>query len=109
VDPDDNYKIVAFDLDIRRLDGRILDPVCRNPDDPHCVSDQLLRWHFRQLILANIRAADIRAAGEPIFEHDFPQGHDIAGEILAGPYGQKRFNLEITSRLRGLETLQLPV
>jgi len=104
VNPDDNYKIVAFDLDIRRLDGRILDPVCRNPGDPHCVSDQLLRWHFRQSILANVRAA-----GGPIFEHDFPQGHDIAGEILADPYGQERFNLEITSRLRGLETLQLPV
>ena len=104
VNPDDNYKIVAFDLDIRGLDGRILDPVCRNPGDPHCVSDQLLRWHFRQSILANVRAAR-----EPIFEHDFPQGHDIAGEILAGPYGQERFNLEITSRLRGLETLQLPV
>ena len=100
VNPDDNYKIVTFDLDIRGLDGRTLDPVCRNPDDPRRVSDQLLRWHFRQSILANVRAA-----GEPIFEHDFPQGHDIAGEILAGPYGQERFNLEITTRLRGLETL----
>jgi len=100
VNPDDNYKIVTFDLDIRGLDGRTLDPVCRNPDDPHRVSDQLLRWHFRQSILANVRAA-----GEPIFEHGFPQRHDIAGEILASPYGQERFNLEITTRLRGLETL----
>ncbi|KAG0132673.1 hypothetical protein HOY82DRAFT_538726 [Tuber indicum] len=96
VNPDDNYKIVVFDIDIFGLDGRILYPVCRNPDDPHRVSDQLLRWHFRQSILANLRGA-----GEPIFEHDFPPGHDMAGEILAGPYGQERFELEIASRLRG--------
>jgi len=97
VNPDNNYKIVVFDMDIRGLDGRILDPVCRNPDDPHRVSDQLLRLHFRQSILANVRGA-----GEPIFEHDFPPGHDMVGEILAGPYGQERFQLEIASRLRGL-------
>ncbi|KAG0132667.1 hypothetical protein HOY82DRAFT_518039 [Tuber indicum] len=95
VNPDDNYKIVVFDIDIFGLDGRILDPICRNPDDPHRVSDQLLRWHFRQSVLANARGA-----GEPIFEHDFPPGHDMAGEILAGPYGQERFALEIASRLR---------
>jgi len=95
VNPDDNYKIVVFDIDIFGLDGRILDPVCRNPDDPHRVSDQLLRWHFRQSILANVRGA-----GEPIFEHDLPPGHDMAGEILSGPYGQERFALEIASRLR---------
>ncbi|KAG0132638.1 hypothetical protein HOY82DRAFT_606320 [Tuber indicum] len=73
------------------------DPVYRNPDDPHSVSDKLLRWHFIQSILANVRGA-----GHPILEHDFPPGHDMAGEILAGPHGQKRFELEIASRLRGL-------
>lgn len=113
VNPDDNYKIVVFDIDIFGWDGRILDPVCRNPEDPHRISDELLRWHFRQSILANARGA-----GEPIFEHDFPPGHDMVGEILAGPYGQERFKLEIASRLRGFhkdnnfgqrETLQLSV
>ena len=29
--------------------------------------DQLLRWHFRQAVLANTRGA-----GEPVFECDFP-------------------------------------
>lgn len=29
--------------------------------------DQLLRWHFRQAVLANMRGA-----GEPVFENDFP-------------------------------------
>ncbi|KAG0132191.1 hypothetical protein HOY82DRAFT_578251 [Tuber indicum] len=90
VNLDDNYKIVVFDIDIFGLDGRILDPLCRNPDGP-------------------------RRAGEPIFEHDFPPGHDMAGEIL-GPYGRERSALEIASRLRRFlkdnrfrhgETLQL--
>ncbi|KAF8434904.1 hypothetical protein BGX38DRAFT_1218585 [Terfezia claveryi] len=33
--------------------------------DPHRVSDEVLRWHFRQNVLANMRGA-----GEPVFEHD---------------------------------------
>ena len=55
INPDDNYKIVAFDLHTRGLDGRILDPVCRKKDDPHRVQDALLKWHYRQSILTNVR------------------------------------------------------
>ncbi|CUS15898.1 unnamed protein product, partial [Tuber aestivum] len=80
VNPDDGYKVVVFNSDVDGLDGRILDPVCRDPANPHCVSDKLLRWHFRQSVLANMRGQ-----GEPIFEHDFPPGTDITGEIFAGP------------------------
>ncbi|KAG0129707.1 hypothetical protein HOY82DRAFT_610303 [Tuber indicum] len=43
----------------------------------------------------------MRGPGEPIFEHDFPPGTDIAGETLAGPSGQERFELEMASRPRG--------
>ncbi|KAG0633402.1 hypothetical protein HOY80DRAFT_1105786 [Tuber brumale] len=57
VNPDDGYKVVVFAVDIYGYDGKTLDPVCRNPDDPHRVSDHLLRWHFRQSVLANIRGA----------------------------------------------------
>ncbi|KAG0643111.1 hypothetical protein HOY80DRAFT_1098101 [Tuber brumale] len=89
VNPDDNFKIVVFDMDIRRLDGRTLDPICRDPADPHSVSDELLRWHFHQSVLANVRGA-----GEPIFEHDFPSGTDMVG--------QERFELEIAARLSGV-------
>ncbi|PUU82889.1 hypothetical protein B9Z19DRAFT_1040158 [Tuber borchii] len=92
VNPDDGYKIVVFTFDVLGLDGRILDPVCRNPTDPHHVSDQALRWHYRQSVLANVRRG-----GEPIFEHDFPLETD---EIHASPYGQERFELEMAFRLR---------
>ena len=84
-----------FDLDRWGIDGRILDRVCRDPTNPHRVSDQLLRWHFRQSVLANMRGA-----GEPVFEHDFPPGTDMMAELQEGPLAQERFELELSSRLR---------
>ncbi|KAF8430276.1 hypothetical protein EV426DRAFT_12077 [Tirmania nivea] len=82
---DDSYKVVVFDVDNLGVDGKILDVVCRDQSDPHGVSDELLRWHFRQSILANMRGA-----GEPVFEHDFV-GKDMVREISSGQYGQERF------------------
>ena len=41
---------------------------------------QVLRWHFQQAVLANMRRA-----GEPLFESDSPPGTDMVGEIMAGP------------------------
>ena len=84
-----------FDEDLDGLDGRILDPVCRDPSNPHHVSGQLLRWHFRQSVLANMRGA-----GEPIFEHDFPPGTDMMREIQEGPLAKERFELELSHRLK---------
>ncbi|RPB03499.1 hypothetical protein L873DRAFT_1841125 [Choiromyces venosus 120613-1] len=97
VNPDDNYKIVVFDDDYLGLDGWILDPVCCDPANPHRVSDQLLRWHFRQSILANMRGV-----GEPTIEHDFPSGTDTMTEIREGPYAQERLEMEFASRLRAV-------
>jgi hypothetical protein len=51
-------------------------------DDPQRPVDELLRWGFRQAVLANMKGA-----GEPVFEHDFPPGSDIVGDILHGPRG----------------------
>jgi hypothetical protein len=85
----------VFGFDNFGVDGKILDPVCRNLTDPHRVSEQLLRWHFRQSVLANMRGE-----GEPIFEHDFPPGTDMVGEIRDGPYAKERFEMEIAARLR---------
>ena len=81
-------------MDLDGMDGRILDPACRNPQDPHRVSDELLRWHFRQSVLANMRGQ-----GEPIFEYDFPPGTDMIKEISEGPCAKERFELELRARL----------
>ncbi|KAF8534664.1 hypothetical protein BDD12DRAFT_988700 [Trichophaea hybrida] len=103
LNPDDNYKVTVFDVDIWGIDGRILDPVCRDPANPQRVSDQFLRWHFRQSpgrfrtlsVLANMRGA-----GELVFEHDFPPGTDMITELREGPLTQERFELELSHRLK---------
>lgn len=50
---------------------------------------------------ARISLRNMRGAGEPTFEYNFLPGTDIVGEILAGPYEQEIFELEIAARLRG--------
>ncbi|KAK9245978.1 hypothetical protein V1506DRAFT_575870 [Lipomyces tetrasporus] len=79
--------------------GRHSNPVCRDPSDNRRASDELLRWHFRQAALANMRGAR-----EPTFETDFPPGTDIMGEILNGPMAAKRMEAELLSRLHGYST-----
>ena len=85
-----------FGFGVFGIDGRTLDPVCCDPANPHRVSDQLPRWHFRQSVFANMRGV-----GEPVFEHDFPPGKDMIGEVHAGPYAAARLAMEFASRLRG--------
>ncbi|KAF2183148.1 hypothetical protein K469DRAFT_584164 [Zopfia rhizophila CBS 207.26] len=92
VNPDDNYKIVYFFPDRHNLSGKRLDQ--RFLDDPQRPVDQLLRWHFQQAVLANMRGA-----GEPVFEHDFPPGSDIVGDVLHGPKAAERMEYELFSRL----------
>jgi hypothetical protein len=41
----------------------------------------------------------VRGAGEPIFEHDFPPGSDIIGDILRGPKSAERMEYELFGRL----------
>jgi hypothetical protein len=41
----------------------------------------------------------MRGAGEPVFEHDFPSGLDIIGDILCGPKAAERTEFELFSRL----------
>ena len=72
--------------------GKCLDLQFLN--DPNRPVDQLLRWHFRQAVLTNMKGA-----GEPIFEHDFPPGSDMAGEIRSGPKAAERMEFELFSRL----------
>jgi hypothetical protein len=94
----DNYKIVTFIPNQWGIDGRILDPVCRDASNLDHVSDEVLRWHFGQCVLANMRGS-----GEPVFERDFPPGTDMMATMRAEPYSKERFEMEIASRLRQAE------
>ena len=47
-------------------------------EDPKRPVDQVLRWHFRQAVLANMRGQ-----GEPVFESDFFPNSDILDEIMS--------------------------
>ncbi|PMD20370.1 hypothetical protein NA56DRAFT_671459 [Hyaloscypha hepaticicola] len=92
INPDDNYKIVCFVTDRKGISGKNFNQ--RPLDDPQRPADQLLRWHFRQAVLTNMKGA-----GEPVFEHDFPPGSDIVGSILEGPKATERMEFELFSRL----------
>ncbi|KAJ8100511.1 hypothetical protein POJ06DRAFT_295476 [Lipomyces tetrasporus] len=98
INPDDGYKITCFDEDSFRIDGKILDPICRESSGEAGARDNLLRWHFRQAVLAN---NNMRGAGEAVFEMDFPPGTDMMGDILGGPEAGKRMEAELFSRLNG--------
>ncbi|PKS12583.1 hypothetical protein jhhlp_000791 [Lomentospora prolificans] len=92
IDPDDNYKIICFRQDQLGIAGTFLDR--RLLDDSQRPPDELFRWHFRQAVLANMRGA-----GEPVFEHDFPPGSDIMGDIISGPKPAERMESELFMRL----------
>jgi hypothetical protein len=68
------------------LDQRFLD----NPQKP---LDELFQWHFRPIVLINIRVA-----GEPVFEHGFPSDSDIMGNIITGLKATERMQFELFSR-----------
>jgi hypothetical protein len=81
-----------FGFDSEEIAGKHLDQ--RFLDDPQRPPDELFRWHFRQTVLINMRGA-----GEPLFEHDFPPGSDIMGSILEGPKAAERMEFELFNRL----------
>lgn len=41
----------------------------------------------------------ICAAGEPVFETDFPPGSDMTATLCEEPYGKERFEMELSRRL----------
>ncbi|KAL7620654.1 hypothetical protein AAE478_009649 [Parahypoxylon ruwenzoriense] len=92
INPNDDYKIVYFQPDLDGIAGTFLDR--RLLDDGHRPPDELFRWHFEQAVLTNMRGA-----GEPVFEHDFPPGSDMMGEIRDGPNATERMEFELFSRL----------
>ncbi|KAK2752773.1 hypothetical protein FQN55_005905 [Onygenales sp. PD_40] len=89
----DGYKVISFVPDSFAVDGRILEPRCRDLDDPNRISDDALRWHFQQAILAHVRGM-----GQRYWETDFPDG-DMIGEIMGGPDAAERMEVELFTRL----------
>ena len=85
--------------DFLHVDGRTLDPACRDPSNPNPACDELLRWHFRQSVLANMRGS-----GEPLFESDFPPGSDKLATLRNEPYGKERLEMELGLRLRDVQS-----
>ncbi|KAK9487886.1 HNH endonuclease-domain-containing protein [Lipomyces starkeyi] len=100
IDPDDDYKITCFSIDMDGIDGRTLDPVCRDQMDERRVIDELLRWHFRQAILANMKGEC-----EPVFKFDFPYGSDTEGAILSGRQPGERMEAELFLRLSSASSI----
>lgn len=43
--------------------------------------------------------ANMRGAGEPVFELNFPPGSDMMGEIINGPLAAEKMKFELFSRL----------
>ncbi|KAK9243567.1 HNH endonuclease-domain-containing protein [Lipomyces tetrasporus] len=94
INPNDDYRIICFFDDILGLAGRQLDPICRDINHPHHINDSILFWHFQQAVLANMRGA-----GEPIFDEDIPPGSDTMDAILSGPAPAERMEFELSGRL----------
>lgn len=87
------------DRGVNSLDGKILERHCWDPQNPNRISAELLRQHFHQAILANMRGA----AGAPLWESDFPLGHDMMGEMELAPSGKELFEVELETRLAPLK------
>lgn len=79
--------------DTKNIAGTYLFPeFLSNPQRP---PDVLFDWHFRQAVLSNMKAG----GEKPIFEHDFPPGSDMMGQILLGPEPEGRMEFELFMRL----------
>ncbi len=57
----------SFNVEPVDLDGLQLQIVGQDPISPDSIRDDLLRWHFRQSVLANMRGE-----GETVFKPNSP-------------------------------------
>jgi hypothetical protein len=78
VNPDNGYKIQGFHAVANEFHGNVLHEACRQQRDQLAIIDALLRWHYEQAVLCNMRGS-----GEAIFDFDFPPGTDMIGKIPA--------------------------
>jgi hypothetical protein len=84
--------VVCFIRDGKNIaDKQLGQQFLENPAQP---VDQLLRWHFKQTVFANMRGA-----GEPVFECDIPPGSDIMRGVINGPKAAELMEFELFGRL----------
>ncbi|RWQ92055.1 HNH endonuclease-domain-containing protein [Paecilomyces variotii] len=98
VNPNAGYRVHAFRPSTWEFHNRVMHVCCRQQNHPQRVVDLFLRWHFEQAVLCNMRGA-----GEPMWEFDFPPGSDMVGEILRGPLPAQRMEVELFERLHGYD------
>lgn len=55
------YNIVSFATDKNGIDGSVLEPACRDPTNPNRISNEFLRRHFHQSVLATCVAVGSRS------------------------------------------------
>ncbi|KAG9028550.1 hypothetical protein FRB95_006369 [Tulasnella sp. JGI-2019a] len=102
VNPDDNYKMTEFAFRGGRLDGRSL-YINQNVDAKYRPSPDLLREHFRQCVLANVKGNGRPA--EDFFDPE--EDHDLNNTAVwtyrsgGDPDQPSRLELEVRSRLVG--------
>ncbi|PUU83146.1 hypothetical protein B9Z19DRAFT_1039877 [Tuber borchii] len=97
INPYDSYRIVTFGPEPLYCNLLThIDPLSRQKEGWPPM--RLLRWHFEQAVLTNMKGA-----GEPCFETDFPPGSDMIGEIMSGPKAAERMEFELFSRLNAIE------
>jgi hypothetical protein len=82
-----------FDLDFRKVGGRTLAESARE-NDISGARDQLLMWHFRQCILANMSGT-----GEPIWDYGDNEPGDQVAQIMEEDESGRRLYLELAHRL----------
>jgi hypothetical protein len=63
------------------VDGQTLGPMCWSTMNPDRVSDQLLRWHFRQSILANMRGAGVQSLSMTLTKEILKKGNWSRNEL----------------------------
>jgi len=103
INPDNGYRIVDF-TEGGRLDGHML-WINQNVEPRYRPSDALLREHFKQCVLANVKGADQQKEDWMDLEDD----HDLGnlsdwGQRIGGDEGPSRLELELASRLYSNES-----
>lgn len=92
--PQHGHMGVCFTVDTEKVAGRVLSATTKPSFDTNLtVNDKILRWHFHQSILTNMKGA-----GERIWDLD-PGGGDPMNIILADPDAADIMEVEMGKRL----------